>query len=425
MKNVDLDNLLQRLIEEQNCSIKTLHMTANENILSESAKCFLSSNLSCRYYSDTYDKTHNLSNTKYYTFDQAMYRGLPAVYEFEMLARKCANKMFHANFSDFSALSGMHAVMCILVATTKPGDKVFIFTPNSLGHHATKSLLDKIGRKVLFIPWNTEKLCIDLGLFKEEFNKNTDATIFLDLGTAFYPLPTQQLREIVGSKTKIIYDGSHVLGLIAGGQFQNPLQEGCDILIGNTHKTFPGPQKAMMLFKDEELGRWVAVNSFRSTVFSQHTHHALALYVTLMEMVVHGKSYAAQIVKNAQALSNALLSLGFKLIKRENELPVSHMIAITGNFPHGNQYACAQLHKVEISSNTKKIFGKNSLRLGVQELTRRGIKEDDMRQIAYFLERVINSDDQNIGLEILNFSNKFKNIMYTLDDKYLKIIKSN
>ena len=416
-------NLLLKLQNEEKRNTATLHMTANENVMSRTARSFLSSNLSYRYYSDTYAKEDDLTDVKYYTVGQAMYRGLPAVYEFELLARGAANKMFNANFSDFCPLSGMNAVICILTTITKPGDKVFIFTPESLGHHSTKIVLQNIGREVLFIPWDNEKLCIDIERFAKEFSKNNDATIFLDLGTTFYPLPLKKIRQIVGTKTKVIYDGSHVLGLIAGGQFQNPLQEGCDILIGNTHKTFPGPQKAMMLYKDEDLGRRIASELFRSVVSSQHTHHALALYVTIMEMAAHGKLYAEQIVKNADAFSRELISQGFDIITRKEQLPVSHMVGIKGGFPRDNQSSAVLLYKADISCNTKKIFGDNSIRIGVQELTRRGMKEEEMMSIARFFKRIIIDEDTSTALEIQELNNRFNKVIYSLDSEYQQYVK--
>ena len=416
-------NLLLKLQNEEKRNTATLHMTANENVMSNTASSFLSSNLSYRYYSDTYEKEDNLAEAKYYAVGQAMYRGLPSVYEFELLARGEANKMFHANFSDFCPLSGMNAVICILTTITKPGDKVFIFTPESLGHHATKIVLQNIGREVLFIPWDNEKLCIDIESFEEEFSKNNDATIFLDLGTTFYPLPLKKIRQIVGTRTKIIYDGSHVLGLIAGGQFQNPLQEGCDILIGNTHKTFPGPQKAMILYKDEELGRRIGSELFKSVVSSQHTHHALALYVTIIEMAAHGKLYAEQIVKNAEVFSRELITQGFNIVTRKGHLPVSHMVGIKGRFPQDNQFSAARLYMADISCNTKKIFGDNCIRIGVQELTRRGMKEEEMRCIARFFKRIIHNADSSAALEVQQLNNRFNKVMYSLDTEYQQYLK--
>lgn len=416
-------NLILKLQNEEERNTTTLHMTANENVMSKTARSFLSSNLSYRYYSDTYGKEDDLTDAKYYAVGQAMYRGLPAVYEFESLARGAANKMFNANFTDFCPLSGMNAVICILTTITQPGDKVFIFTPESLGHHATKIVLQNIGREVLFIPWDNEKLCIDIERFAEEFSKNNNATIFLDLGTTFYPLPLKKIRQIVWTKTKIIYDGSHVLGLIAGGQFQNPLQEGCDILIGNTHKTFPGPQKAMMLYKDEDLGRRIASELFRSVVSSQHTHHALALYVTIMEMAAHGKLYAEQIVKNADAFSKELISQGFNIITRKDQLPVSHMVGIAGGFPHDNLSSAIRLYMADISCNTKNIFGNNSIRIGVQELTRRGMEEEEMRCIARFFKKIIIDGDSSVNLEIQELNNRFNKVMYSLDTEYQQYVK--
>lgn len=424
MNHIDSSkNLLLKLQNEEKRNTATLHMTANENVMSNTASSFLSSNLSYRYYSDTYEKEDNLTDAKYYAVGQAMYRGLPSVYEFELLARGEANKMFSANFSDFCPLSGMNAVICILTTITKPGDKVFIFTPESLGHHATKMVLQNIGRKVLFIPWDNEKLCIDIERFAEEFSKNNDAIIFLDLGTTFYPLPLKEIRQIVGTKTKIVYDGSHVLGLIGGGQFQNPLQEGCDVLIGNTHKTFPGPQKAMMLYKDEDLGRRIASEVFTTVVSSQHTHHALALYVTIMEMAAHGKLYAEQIVKNADTFSRELITQGFNLVTRKEQLPVSHMVGIKGGFPQDNQASAARLYMADISCNTKKIFGNNCIRIGVQELTRRGMKEEEMRCIARFFKRIIINKDPFVNFEIQELNNRFNKVMYSLDTEYHQYVK--
>lgn len=417
----EIGELLREIEQEEISSNRTLHMTANENIMSKTAERLMASNLSYRYYSDTYDPENKIFGQKFYVMGSAMYRGLPAVYALEDLARDHSNRMFHAKFSDFIPLSGMHAVTCIISTLTKPGDKVFIFTPDSIGHHATGTLFKNLGRNPIAIPWDFEEISIDLEAFERVFQKERPTAVFLDLGRTFYPVPLKEIRQIVGNDIKIIYDASHVLGLIAGGKFQSPLEEGCDVLIGNTHKTFPGPQKAMMLYADEDLGRKTAVTLFSSAVSSQHTHHSLALYVTIFEMSVHGQAYAEQIVKNAHALSQAFLTQGFKLITKRGELPHAHMIAISGDFPKGTHHACKQLHKAHISTNTQKVFGVDCLRLGVQELTRRGMKELEMEEIAEFFRRVLIDEQFDVGAEVLEFNHRYNQIFYTLDEQLLSI----
>lgn len=179
----------------------------------------------------------------------------------------------------------------------------------------------------------------------------------------------------------------------------------------------------MMLYKDEDLGRRIASELFRSVVSSQHTHHSLALYVTIMEMAAHGKLYAEQIVKNAAAFSKELISQGFNIITRKDQLPVSHMVGIAGGFPHDNQSSAIRLYMVDISCNTKNIFGNNSIRIGVQELTRRGMEEEEMRCIARFFKRIIIDGDSSVNLEIQELNNRFNKVMYSLDTEYQQYVK--
>ena len=408
-------NCIKNVFHEEYENANALHMTANENVLSKTATVFLPSNLSFRYYSDLYEKDRDLSKLKYYLCGGAMYRGLPSVYKLEQLAAAAANNMFSAGFTNFLPLSGMHAVLSVLLLMTKCNAKICIFSPNSLGHHATEGVIKMIGRKVVYLPWSEKDLNINLEKFIKIFEKEKPSVIFFDLGTAFYPLPIREIREIVGKNTLIIYDASHVLGLIAGQKFQNPLKEGCDILIGNTHKTFPGPQKGMLIFKNEEIGRQVSQLMLNSVVSSQHTHHAICLYITMLEMEYYGQLYASQIIKNSKALFKVLLNSGFKMISRKNELPLSHIIAIKGDFPSNNHDGCAALQKCNINTNSKKIFGTDVLRLGVQEITRRGMKENDMEQIGYFFKEIILNKNTELSNKIFKFNKKFNKIEYSFD----------
>lgn len=425
MTKIDINSkrdYIKNLLYEETNNNHTLHMTANENVISKTAKFFLASDLSFRYYSDTYENNLSLSKAKYYFFGETMYRGLPVVYNLEQLALGSANSMFSAGFTNFLPLSGIHAVISILLMMTKINSKICIFSPGSLGHHATANIIKSISRKVVYIPWSKSKLNIDLDKFAKTFKKENPEVIFLDLGTAFYPLPIKEIRKIVGEDTLIIYDGSHVLGLIAGQKFQNPLKEGCDILIGNTHKTFPGPQKGMLIFKNADVGYKVSKEMLNSVVSNQHTHHAISLYITILEMEHYGRSYASQIIKNSNALFKALSEYGFNILSRNNEQPISHMIAITGNFPKGNHHACASLHECHISTNSKKIFGIDTLRLGVQEITRRGMKEKEMKQIASFFKEIVLNGNMNIAKTIQEFNKEFSRVEYSFDD-YISLLK--
>lgn len=413
----DIKNNFRSILLEQDRNKRTINLTANENAISKAASYFLSSDFSSRYYvgSSYQDSTKDDIIRMMNGF---MFRTFPSICELEERAASCMEKMFKVNYCDSKPLSGLNAVFCILSSMTKPGDRVYVFTAQTVGHHGTAPLLERIGRKVSFFPWSNEDFTIDLDKFKEEVKKNKPDLLHFDHSTPMYSLPIKEIREIVGKDTPMIYDGSHVLGLIAGGQFQNPIEEGCDILIGSTHKSFPGPHKAVLMYADKALGEKVGDQVFEHAVSSQHLHHALAFYITALEMMAHGRSYAEQIVKNSHALSKALQAEGFKLVGRANEYSNSHIVGICGDFPDGHHKACLRLHECYISSNSKKMFGLDAIRLGVQEATRRGMKEKEMGQIASFFRRIIVDKEPNnlIAEEVIKFREKFNNVEFTLDD---------
>ncbi len=414
-----ITNILNKIKLQELETHKILHLTANENIMSKTAASFLSSNLSGRYHVATYDDCPNLLNSLIHNIrDGLVLRCLSSVFELEKEARFYANKMFHSSFCDFRPLSGLHGVFSILSTVTKPGDNIYVFNDESLAHYATKHLITNIGRRYSYFPWDGGKCDIDLEKFEQNFTKTPSKCLFFDIGTAIFPLPIREIRRIVGNDVILIYDASHVLGLIAGGLFQNPLEEGCDILIGNTHKTFPGPVKGIILYKNEDFGRWNSNNIFDTAISSQHTHHSIALYITILEMAMYADKYALQIVNNNQALSKYLHNLGFEIFMPANKYPESHIVGITGKFSSTNHASAELLLKSNISLNSRKICNIDALRIGVQEVTRKGMVENDMKQIASFFEDIL-LRNKYIASDVVEFNKRFTTIKFSFDNLHL------
>ena len=137
-------------------------------------------------------------------------------------------------------------------------------------------------------------------------------------------LPREAADEV---GAKIMYDGAHVLGLIAGGQFQQPIEEGADIMMGSTHKTFPGPQGGIILSNvDNEQIIDNAV--FPGVVSNHHLHHLLGLGIATAEMLEFGEDYAKQIIKNSQALAQGLYERGFDVLCEDQGFTKSHQVAV-------------------------------------------------------------------------------------------------
>lgn len=411
----NVKNLIAGVRRDEEESSETLHLTAYENRLSKLAQSFLGSTLSHRYHLSTPEEEEDQKVVlKGGSF---MFKGLPGVYALERAAKEKAQRMFHAALTDFRPTSGLHAMICTMAATTEVGDLVYSIDPADGGHFATRHVLERLGRRSRYIPWDLKTLSVDLEKFAKEVKKNRPQAIFFEHGTPLFNLPVRQIRELVGEDVLMIYDASHTQGLIAGGQFQDPLREGCNVLQGNTHKTYPGPQKGMIHFRDLAYGRKISELISGGLLSSQHTHHVIAEYITTLEMFEFAKEYAAQMIENARVLANALAEEGFGLVEKDGVFTTSHEVLIKGNSVGGHFAACRKLFASGISTNARVAFREQVIRLGTQEVTRRGMKEDEMRYIAKLFRRAIlgSEADESLRKEIMAFNRAFANIHYSFD----------
>ena len=142
-----------------------------------------------------------------------------------------------------------------------------------------------------------------------------------------FPFPLKELKEIIGN-VPLIFDASHTLGLIAGNEFQNPLVEGADILQANTHKTFFGPQKGIILSNNRRLMEKISYNLSNALVSSQHTTSSIALFISLHETLLFGKEYARKVIENAKYLAKRLHEKGLNVLCADQGFTKNHQFFI-------------------------------------------------------------------------------------------------
>lgn len=410
----NLMRLLQQIDIEEHISNSYLHLTANENVMSDTARKCLSSKLSDRYHIGT--SLDHLDNTPVTQFGNLSFIALNNLYELESDIRLISQKILHCALSDFRPLSGIHALMCTLISATKIGDCVFSIDPTDGGHFATTNLLNQLGRKSALMRFDST-LTIDISHFEELVKIHKPAAIIFDHSATLTEFPLKQIRNIAGEQVRIIFDASHTLGLIIGGCFQNPLSDGCDILQGNTHKTFPGPQKAMIHFRDLHLGKQVMTDIGKALVSSQHTHHTLALFVTMLEMSYFGPQYAQQMINNARALCKYLSDDGFDLVGVGEHHTNTNLVLIDLKDDYALRNACNRLSYAGIGTNARTIYNKNVLRIGTQELTRRGMKEEEMKKIADFFKRtlLIQENPTTVRTDVIALNDSFRSVLFSFD----------
>jgi glycine hydroxymethyltransferase len=194
--------------------------------------------------------------------------------------------------------------------------------------------------------------------------------------------------------------------LIAGGEFQNPFEEGASVLLGSTHKTLFGPQGGMIL-ADKEHGEVIEKQIFPAFVDNAHWHRIAALSLALAEMKEYGREYARQIIRNAQVLAGTLAEYGFPVACPSLGYTKSHQVFLDyGGYKEGRVIG-------------KKLEGANiiadcGVRLGVCETTRRGMKADEMERIAEFIKRVIvdEEDPRRVKEDVTKLAKEFQEVKY-------------
>ena len=212
-------------------------------------------------------------------------------------------------------------------------------------------------------------------------------------GIFLFPQPTSELKQAmieVNPDSYLVYDAAHVLGLIAGGQFQSPLEEGTDVIISSTHKTLAGPQGGMVLTNDRLIAERIGPAIAPLLESNHHLSRLPALAATFLEWNEFGTEHATAIVKNAKALGQALADRGLALVGSDLGYTESHtLIPMVSQFGPAKALA-DQLEACHIITGA---VGADRLRIGVQEVTRRGMDEADAPLVADCIVDALKGDD--------------------------------
>lgn len=410
MRKSDIKSLLSGVKRLEGLNSNFLHLTVNENQLSRTAHRFLASKLSERYYFGAGEK--GIVDFGSYTFV-----GMPAVERLVSQAEAALRKMTGASVVNLNCFSGLHAMMCSILSTTNPGDLVMSIPFEDGGHAATKGIIENIGRGHAFAKFDLKTLQLDVDETAKIFRQTNARALYIDISAHLNPVNIRQLRHALGEKALIIFDASHSMGLILGGEFSSPFREGADIVCGNTHKTLAGPQRGIIMFKNKELGTkadWLIKTTFVSSV---HTSELMALAISILEYEKFGKEYARQVKENSIALAEAFSELGYE-VRRSNSGRYSEneQVHVLIDRLGDRVELYGRLIKNNISTNFMQIFGGRSFaRIGTQEITRRGMKKKEMKIIADLFHRAINGE--SVKKEVIRFNNQFGKIYYSFDQK--------
>jgi glycine hydroxymethyltransferase len=355
------------------------------------------------------------------------YQGCGEFDTIEALGMDLAQKVFRCRFANIQSTSGTVSNLAVLKALAKPGDAITAVSTADGGHisHAPMGAVGMRGLELHTYPWDVERMEPDLDGSLKLIRQVKPKLAWFGQSMFLFPTPMQELAAAaheVGAM--VVYDGAHVLGLIGGGQFQDPLREGADVLTGSSHKTFPGPQGGFVFSDtaDEKLQRKLHSGVFPGVVSSYHLHHVAGKVVALAEFQEYGASYAKDTVANAQALGAALAAEGFDVLAEERGFTKSHQVVTRhGAVDSGaGKQAAATLEEAGIITNMNMLPGDtkatnpSGVRIGVQELTRVGMGKGEMSQVARFYARALlkGEDPKKVKADVKAFKARFQAVKY-------------
>jgi glycine hydroxymethyltransferase len=371
---------------------------------------------------------------------ERVYAGCIYIDKVEFKCMALAKKLFKAEFADVRPISGVVANLAIYSAFTNPGDIMIAPSIPAGGHisHGKKEHSGTAGLvhglDVEFYPFDAEEMTIDVDKTKDKIKELEKAGRLPKMamfgGSLFlFPHPVKELADFLKSyNIHINYDAAHVAGLIAGGQFQDPLREGADSMTMSTHKTLFGPQGGLVL-ASAKYGEAIKKATFPGLTSSHHIHHMAAKAITFAEALEFGKDYAKQVIKNAKVLAEALSECGFKVLGEKRGFTKSHQIAVNVlDYSDGGKVE-ADLEKANIIVNRQLIpgdikagrnyFHPGGIRLGVAEITRLGMKGSEMKEIASFIKKIVidKKDTKKMASNVKKFRKDYQKVHYCFDDK--------
>ena len=403
---------LTSLLEKHHTYRETcLNLIASENTPSPLVEELFDERLARRY--------GNYSGTDIY---QRNYKGNRYIVEIEGYTQELAKELFGAAYVDFRPLSGNISGIGTTFALAKPGDTA-LEVHN--GHHYAEKLLSsplKVELRSIPIPWDGRRSNIDLDETLALIAEYKPRIINVGSGVFLFPQPVRELKKAMreaNPDSYLIYDASHVIGLIAGKRFQSPFEEGADVIISSTHKTLAGPQGGMILTNDASIAERVARGLYPLLMSNHHLNRLPALAGTFIEWMECGEAQADAIVANAKALGQALAERGVPILGADLGFTESHtLILIVDKYGDGGALAThlEACHIIAGAAGLSPDVGKSGLRMGVQEVTRWGMTPADAPDIAEcIVDALSGGNPEELKPKVARIALRFDTIQFTVD----------
>lgn len=328
--------------------------------------------------------------------------GLEAIEEIEVIAAELAAEVFGATFAEIRCASGAMANLYGFMALAKPGDAI-IAPPPAVGGHVTHHKAGCAGLYGLVThdaPVNADGYTVDLDALREMALRVRPRIITIGGSLNLFPHPVRAIRAIADEVGAwVLFDAAHQCGIIAGGAWANPLDEGAHLMTMSTYKSLGGPAGGLIVTRDAAIAERLDHIAYPGMTANFDAGKTAALAISLLDWRAHGRAYAAAMVELSQALARELAGLGLPIFAAGRGMTQSHQFAVEAAGFGGGQTASKTLRKAGflacgIGLPIAAVEGDlNGLRIGTPELVRRGVTVADATALAALIAEGLRGND--------------------------------
>ncbi len=403
VRNTD-PQIADAIVKEQERQNSHIELIASENWVSKAVMAAMGSPLTNKY-------AEGYPGKRYYG-------GCECVDEVENLAIERAKELFGCDYANVQPHSGAQANMAVQFAVLEPGDTIMGMNLDHGGHLTHGSPVNMSGKYFKVVPYGVnDDGFLDYDRMRELALECRPKMIIAGASAYARTIDFKKFREVCDEVGAVLMvDMAHIAGLVAAGLHPSPIPY-ADVVTTTTHKTLRGPRGGLILANKEAAEKYNFNKAIFPGIQGGPLMHVIAAKAVCFKEALSDdfKTYQKQIINNAQALCKGLIGRDIKIVSggTDNHLMLVDLTTydLTGKAVEKLlDEAHITCNKNTIPNDPKSPFVTSGIRLGTPAVTSRGMKEDDMDQIAQAIAMVIKGQESAVA--------QARAIVQSLTDKY-------
>jgi glycine hydroxymethyltransferase len=349
--------------------------------------------------------------------------GLEAVEKIEVIAAELAAEIFGARYAEIRVGSGALANLYAFMATARPGDRIIAPPATIAGHvtHHASGAAGLYGLETIAAPIDAKRFTIDAAALRDLAHRVRPQLITIGGSLNLFPHPVGEIRAIADEVgAKVLFDAAHICGMIAGGEWPNPLAEGAHLMTMSAYKSLGGPPSGLILTNEPDLAERIEQIAYPGLTANFDLGKTAALAIALLDWKAYGPAYARAMRETAQALARELAARGLEIFAARNGATASHQFALLADRWAGGQNAAKLLRRANILTSgiglpAAEVDGDyNGLRIGTPEIVRWGMRPEHMPELAALTARVLigHEASEAVAEDVKAFRRRFRTLNF-------------